>query len=370
MRADGCLFASICFVGRLQSSRLFRACDFRRLSDARVYVFIAPQDASRIFISVSKVDAKTLFNAKNPILDRKDARIRRVPFMTQKPTFNETRRVAGRLAAVNLNVVEECAPPPAVVDEELTRLVDTKFIIAAKPKAVAEEPTAPPEEAEPEAPEPELHAAARAGDADRVLALLIDERADPTVVYRGKVAYVVSKDKDTRDAFRRAMARAPDAWEWISEAQVPSALTEELEAKHAAKEAEYEAARKAKEKERKKAQKERKKKQSAAAALLAKTPPAEERDEGGSKSAALLEKAGKDAKDRREQMVRVHAARIYIFSRPNIVYSLGSLAARTSDSSNKSKTFTNAGSRRRATNGSASRGETCEPRRTRRGPLS
>lgn len=278
----------------------------------RAFTFSSPpQDASRIFISVSKVDAKTLFNAKNPILDRKDARIRRVPFMTQKPTFNETRRVAGRLAAVNLNVVEERAPPaPAAVDEELTRLVDTKFIIAAKPKAIAEEQTAPPEEAEPEAPEPELHAAARAGDADRVLALLIDEGADPTVVYRGKVAYVASKDKDTRDAFRRAMARAPDAWDWISQAQVPSALTEELEAKHAAKEAEYEAARRAKEKERKKAQKERKKKQSAAAALLAKTPPVEERDEGGSKSAALLEKAGKDAKDRREQMVRGRAARV------------------------------------------------------------
>jgi len=289
------------------------------LSDARGHVFIASQDASRIFISVSKVDAKTLFNAKNPILDRKDPRIRRVPFMTQKPTFNETRRVAGRLAAVNLNVVEERAPT-SEFDEELTNLVDTKFIIAAKPKAVVEEPT-PTEEAEPEAPEPELHAAARAGDADRVLALLNDEHADPTVVYRGKVAYVVSKDKVTRDAFRRAMARAPDAWDWISEAQVPSALTEELEAKHAAKEAEYEAARKAKEKERKKAQKERKKKQSAAAALLAKTQPANERDEGGSKSAALLEKVDKDAKDRREQMVSVRAARIY-FSLANIVDSL------------------------------------------------
>jgi hypothetical protein len=44
--------------------------------------------------------------------------------------------------------------------------------------------------------------------------------------------------------------------------------------------------------------------------LLAKTPPVEERDEGGSKSAALLEKAGKDAKDRREQMVRGRAARV------------------------------------------------------------
>ena len=250
MRADGFFVASICFSRLFYNHRVFFVHVIFVVCLTRAFTFSSPpQDASRIFISVSKVDAKTLFNAKNPILDRKDARIRRVPFMTQKPTFNETRRVAGRLAAVNLNVVEERAPP--AVDEELTRLVDTKFIIAAKPKAIAEESTAPAEEAEPEAPEPELHAAARAGDADRVLALLIDEGADPTVVYRGKVAYVASKDKDTRDAFRRAMARAPDAWEWISQAQVPSALTEELEAKHAAKEAEYEAARRAKEKERK-----------------------------------------------------------------------------------------------------------------------
>ena len=103
---------------------------------------------------------------------------------------------------------------------------------------------------------------------DAVFALLVDSRADPTEVYKGKVAYTVSKDKETRDAFRRAMARIPDAWDWMQGARVPSALDAELEAKQAAKEAEYEAAKKEKEKERKKAQK--KKKKSAAAALLAK----------------------------------------------------------------------------------------------------
>ena len=82
---------------------------------------------------MSKVDAKTIFNEKNPMLDRKDPRVRRVPFMTGRPTFNETRRVAGRLATVNLNVVEEEEPSRPSVDEDaLSALVDTNFIIANK----------------------------------------------------------------------------------------------------------------------------------------------------------------------------------------------------------------------------------------------
>lgn len=241
------------------------------------------------------------------MLDRKDPRVRRVPFMTGRPTFNETRRVAGRLATVNLNVVEEeeASRPSAEEEDELSALVDTNFIIAKRktPAREAEEP----EEPEIVVPEPALHAAARDGDADAVFALLVDSNADPTEVYKGKVAYTVSKDKETRDAFRRAMARIPDAWDWMQGARVPSALTPELEAKQAAKEAEYEAAKKEKDKERKKAQK--KKKKSAAAALLAK---AEEQTAaaaatGEKKSAALLGQANKAVNDRREQMVRLGA---------------------------------------------------------------
>ena len=52
------------------------------------------------------------------MLDRKDPRVRRVPFMTGRPTFNETRRVVGRLATVNLNVVEEEEPSQLSVDED------------------------------------------------------------------------------------------------------------------------------------------------------------------------------------------------------------------------------------------------------------
>lgn len=258
------------------------------------------------------------------MLDRKDPRVRRVPFMTGRPTFNETRRVAGRLATVNLNVVEEEEPSRPSVDEDaLSALVDTNFIIANKTMPARE--IQEPEEPEIIVPEPALHAAARDGDADAVFALLVDSRADPTEMYKGKVAYTVSKDKETRDAFRRAMARIPDAWDWMQGARVPSALTPELEAKQAAKEAEYEAAKKEKEKERKKAQK--KKKKSVAAALLAKaaeqtTTSTTTTANAEKKSAALLGQANKAVNDRREQMVRLDTRATRVFFSLDLVRSL------------------------------------------------
>ncbi|KAF9130977.1 hypothetical protein BGX30_013282, partial [Mortierella sp. GBA39] len=59
-------------------------------------------------------------------------------------------------------------------------------------------------------------------------------------------------DKETRNAFRRAMALSPESWDWVGLAHVPSALTPEMEA---------EQERKAKEKTRKllDAERERKK---------------------------------------------------------------------------------------------------------------
>lgn len=279
--------------------------------------------------------------------------------MTGRPTFNETRRVVGRLATMNPNVVEEEERQNPEMDD-LTTLADTKFIIAAAPRA-APEPVPEPQEPEIVVPEPELHAAAREGDDARVFALLVEESADPTVMYRGKVAYNVSKDKETRDAFRRAMARLPDAWDWTRGAAVPSALTEEMEAKQAAKEAEYEAARKVKEKERKKAQKDRKKKESAAAALLAKNaPPLEPAPSSGEKkSSALVNAADREARERREQMVRMRSCR-----------AVCSFRISSFPSTHHRYVFTNiAGARRRATIGSASE-RAVEHRRPGRGSIS
>ena len=58
-----------------------------------------------IFVSASKTDRKTLFDApgkgKEPCLGRGDERVRGVPFATRRPTFNETRRVVARLASAS-----------------------------------------------------------------------------------------------------------------------------------------------------------------------------------------------------------------------------------------------------------------------------
>ena len=58
-------------------------------------------------------------------------------------------------------------------------------------------------------PDPPLHEAAKAGDADKVRRLL-EEGADPCQAdTRGKVPYDVAADKAVRDAFRRSVDRQP-----------------------------------------------------------------------------------------------------------------------------------------------------------------
>ena len=65
-------------------------------------------NASLIFVSASKTDERTLFSGADAPLSRDDARVRRVPFATKRPTFNETRRVVGKLALVTHDLrVEE-----------------------------------------------------------------------------------------------------------------------------------------------------------------------------------------------------------------------------------------------------------------------
>ncbi|KAF9378135.1 hypothetical protein BGX21_002977 [Mortierella sp. AD011] len=119
-----------------------------------------------------------------------------------------------------------------------------------------------------------LHLASHHGQASVVKILLEKHMADPTMTASSVVeshqdpettdgdtpllgtssftAYDIAKDKETRNAFRRSMALLPDAWDWVGQAHVPSALTPEMEA---------EQERKAKEKSRKlqEAERERKK---------------------------------------------------------------------------------------------------------------
>lgn len=94
-----------------------------------------------------------------------------------------------------------------------------------------------------------LHRAAKGGDVSRIRQLL-EQGHDPTQPdERGRVPYQLCKDKEGRDEFRRAMARDPDRWDWKA-AQVPSPLTDEMEAKQRAKQEQH----RAKEKERRQQQ--------------------------------------------------------------------------------------------------------------------
>jgi hypothetical protein len=79
-----------------------------------------------------------------------------------------------------------------------------------------------------------LHLAAKSGDATRTLELL-EQGLNPCIRdERGKTAYMLAIDKEVRNTFRRFMALNLDKWEWHV-ANVPSALTKEMEESQAAK---------------------------------------------------------------------------------------------------------------------------------------
>ena len=69
-----------------------------------LFVLELKQEAARIFISVSKTDARTLFD--NKILSKKDPRVRKTPFMTARPTLNETKRTIAKLLSVTTTGIE------------------------------------------------------------------------------------------------------------------------------------------------------------------------------------------------------------------------------------------------------------------------
>lgn len=75
-----------------------------------------------------------------------------------------------------------------------------------------------------------LHFASAAGQPQIVRWLLLDCRADPTVLSAlSKKAYELAATRATRNVFRRCMDEHPEWYNWIDDARVPSGLTEEQE---------------------------------------------------------------------------------------------------------------------------------------------
>lgn len=70
-----------------------------------------------------------------------------------------------------------------------------------------------------------LHVAAEGGHAT-LIGTLLERGASPLAKdVRGRVAYLLAPNRDTRDAFRRARAAQPERWDWDA-SKVPEPLTE------------------------------------------------------------------------------------------------------------------------------------------------
>ncbi|ORX84980.1 hypothetical protein K493DRAFT_341854 [Basidiobolus meristosporus CBS 931.73] len=222
--------------------------------------------SSRIYTHVSVANKNVLFNYEDSVLKADDPRVRKFPFSTHRPTFNELKRaykelVTAKIAEIPeeiLNFQASTVTPTSVATEptpvttnhealeepidEVDPLLDikTKAIssirkgkMAIFKNLLAKHPeltvTADLSALEPKYPT-FLHLASFESRPDFVTYLIKNGANPATPALYGKtpkVPYDVAKDKNTRNAFRRLMADYPNEWDWKA-AHVPSPLTKEM----------------------------------------------------------------------------------------------------------------------------------------------
>lgn len=171
--------------------------------------------------------------------------IRPLPLTVHRPTLKEAKRVYNNLT--QLYYETECS-----IMGEVLPLVEnvTKFEQSTEAR---EEISVPPEEPILESSNSHeamiippssnnattpLHEAAKAGNVEQTLELL-EQGLDPSIKdERGKTPYLLASDKEVRNTFRRFMALNLDKWDWHA-ADVPSALTKEMEESQAAKQVSF-----------------------------------------------------------------------------------------------------------------------------------
>mmetsp|Transcript_15151 Transcript_15151/g.40868 ORF Transcript_15151/g.40868 Transcript_15151/m.40868 type:complete len:604 (+) Transcript_15151:83-1894(+) len=211
-----------------------------------------------IFVSVSKrMRANLLGTEKEPFLP--GTRVRKLPFMVGRPTFEAVREAYLRVASVVF--VEErhidaltarFRPAPGAVAVAVPREAkerDGEGVAAKKDSKAVEEdlPPVQPYREEEDELYTALHAAAAAGNEEQIF-ILLDEGADPVARdSKGRVPYFLAPNQRARDAFRRWRGMHEDTFDW-REAQIPEGITDETEQR-----------KKDKEKEKKKRQKEKQK---------------------------------------------------------------------------------------------------------------
>jgi len=221
----------------------------------------ALRGAQLVWLAVSETDRRILVGDGAP-LSRDDARVRRVPFGTRRPTLSEAKRVAAMLATVEVGL--------------------TPGVLKAAPE---EAPRAEPP-ADPTAGDTPLHAAARAGDAAE-LARLLHGGADAAARNaRGRTAFQLAADQEARDAFRRFRFAHEAACDWAS-AGVLDALSPAMEAAAAERRAAAEERERVRQSEWRQAAKERARAREAAESAAAAAAGERERRDAEALEAAL-----------------------------------------------------------------------------------
>lgn len=246
------------------------------------------QSTDLIFISSGKTDRTSFFGGKTPVLQPDDKRLRRIPFATFRPTFEELCRVRSDLSSVRFSPLP-AEPSPSFSDNKAKKAKakkqsdqtakDGEQLAAVVEEEEAKEPEVYPpiiqlvlDEELSKLKELDLtpvegdatsgvnaldsnfmtalhHAAAK--DSVAMVSFLLESGANPSLLdLRSRPPYFLCSTKETRNAFRRFLADHPDVWDYAA-SQIPTALTSEMEQKKKEKEAE----KRRRAKERKKQQK-------------------------------------------------------------------------------------------------------------------
>ncbi|XP_075501058.1 uncharacterized protein LOC142539459 [Primulina tabacum] len=264
--------------------------------------------ASCIFIHAPSNNRQLLFDGEKPYFVCLHHAIRNIPLSVRRPTFKEARRVYGLLTHIAYEISEETAPSSTQEDPfsgvsigndscvessiteskenlEGTYISETLAVLKeidglsvsleiknedANIDGLSMSLETKNENTDISTATP-LHEAAKSGNSQKVLELL-ENGLDPCIRdERGQTPYMLASEKEARNTFRRFMALNLEKWDWQA-AQVPSALTKEMEEAQAAKQAEKDAKKKAKAKELKKLRKAREKKAQAEAAQSQNAP--------------------------------------------------------------------------------------------------
>lgn len=210
--------------------------------------------ASCIFVYAPAKNRQMLFDPEKPHSSLPSRPVRHIPLTVHRPTLKEAKRVYNHLTHV---AYEEEAKPsmeevlPSCAGEEgnnnerpIENQSGEKLVInesLSGSKSVGE---CLPSEAENvvlptcEYETTPLHEAAKSGDAQCTLDLL-EQGLNPCIKdTRGRTPYMLATEKEVRNTFRRYMAANLDKWDWHA-ANVPSALTKEMEESQAAKQVIY-----------------------------------------------------------------------------------------------------------------------------------